>query len=66
MPEGSRVKKMTHKLIAALEKGQNAALCTILESTGSSPRGAGGFCPYCGAKVREDYEFCNVCGEKLP
>lgn len=35
------MKKLTHKLIAALEKGQNAALCTILESTGSSPRGAG-------------------------
>lgn len=36
------------------------------ENRDTSSRGAGGFCPYCGAKVREDYEFCNVCGEKLP
>jgi len=24
------------------------------------------FCPYCGTKVEEDYEFCNKCGKKLP
>ncbi len=24
------------------------------------------FCPYCGAKVQEDFEFCNQCGKKLP
>lgn len=26
----------------------------------------GAFCPYCGAKVEEDYEYCNHCGKKLP
>jgi hypothetical protein len=24
------------------------------------------FCPYCGAKVQGDFEFCNACGKKLP
>lgn len=24
------------------------------------------FCPYCGAKVEEEYVFCNKCGKKLP
>ena len=24
------------------------------------------FCPYCGTKVEEEYEFCNKCGRKLP
>ena len=24
------------------------------------------FCPYCGAAVLEDFEFCNKCGKKLP
>ena len=24
------------------------------------------FCPYCGAKVENDFEFCNQCGKKLP
>lgn len=24
------------------------------------------FCPYCGAKVEEKYQFCNQCGRKLP
>jgi len=24
------------------------------------------FCPYCGTRVAEDYEFCNNCGKKLP
>ncbi len=24
------------------------------------------FCPYCGAKVKEDFEFCNKCGKRLP
>lgn len=24
------------------------------------------FCPYCGAKVDEDFEFCHKCGKKLP
>ena len=24
------------------------------------------FCPYCGARVQLDFEFCNQCGKKLP
>ena len=24
------------------------------------------FCPYCGARVQGDFEFCNQCGKKLP
>ena len=24
------------------------------------------YCPYCGAKVAEEYEYCNHCGKKLP
>ncbi|MDF2540646.1 MAG: hypothetical protein K0S47_364 [Herbinix sp.] len=24
------------------------------------------FCPYCGTRVENDYEFCNQCGKKLP
>jgi xanthosine utilization system XapX-like protein len=25
----------------------------------------GNFCPYCGAKIHPDYEFCRQCGKKL-
>lgn len=28
------------------------------------PAGEGGFCPYCGAPVQADYEFCRRCGKK--
>lgn len=24
------------------------------------------YCPYCGAKTKEDFEFCTNCGKKLP
>ena len=24
------------------------------------------FCPYCGAKAQQGYEYCNQCGKKLP
>lgn len=24
------------------------------------------YCPYCGAQVKGDYEFCNQCGKRLP
>ena len=24
------------------------------------------YCPYCGQRVEAEYEFCNVCGKKLP
>lgn len=24
------------------------------------------YCPYCGARVKEDFEFCQSCGKKLP
>lgn len=30
----------------------------------SAQRGA--YCPYCGAQVDSDYEFCASCGRKLP
>lgn len=35
------MKKLTDKLIAAVEDGQRAVLCTLMASSGSSPRGAG-------------------------
>lgn len=25
----------------------------------------GNFCPYCGAKIKPDYEFCKQCGKKI-
>lgn len=25
-----------------------------------------GYCPYCGARADEDYNFCRSCGKKLP
>ena len=25
-----------------------------------------GYCPYCGARAEEGYEFCRKCGKKLP
>ncbi len=24
------------------------------------------FCPFCGARLGANYEFCNICGKKLP
>lgn len=24
------------------------------------------FCPYCGSPAKEDFEYCNNCGKKLP
>ena len=24
------------------------------------------YCPYCGAKVQGDFDFCNQCGKRLP
>lgn len=35
------MKQLTQKIINAIENGQNVVLCTILASSGSSPRGAG-------------------------
>ena len=35
------MKKLFGAMIAALERGENAVLCTILASSGSTPRGAG-------------------------
>ena len=31
-----------------------------------SASGSSRFCPYCGAKVQGDFEFCNQCGKRLP
>ncbi len=35
---------------------------------GEPRRESGGsrFCPYCGAKVKGDYKYCNSCGRELP
>ena len=44
-------------------------LSTAFEKTDEKTRttAAGSkFCPYCGTPVRDDYEFCNNCGKKLP
>lgn len=31
------------------------------------PSGGGSeFCPYCGARVEDDFAYCNKCGKKLP
>ena len=35
------MKRLTQKMIEAIEGGKNVVLCTILASSGSSPRGAG-------------------------
>lgn len=35
------MRKLTHKMIKSIEDGNNVVLCTILASSGSSPRGAG-------------------------
>ena len=35
------MKKLTQKIIDAVERGERVVLCTILASSGSSPRGAG-------------------------
>lgn len=35
------MKKLTDKLITAVENGERAVLCTLMASSGSSPRGAG-------------------------
>lgn len=35
------MKELTQRLITALERGERAVLCTILASSGASPRGAG-------------------------
>ena len=39
------------------------------KSAGSGDANAvhgGGFCPYCGTKAEEGYEYCRKCGKKLP
>lgn len=35
-------------------------------NTTADKSGGSAFCPYCGAKVEGDFEFCNKCGKKLP
>ena len=32
----------------------------------SDPQTENRFCPYCGQRVEADFEFCNVCGKRLP
>ena len=31
-----------------------------------APQTENRYCPYCGQRVEAEYEFCNVCGKKLP
>lgn len=35
-------------------------------NTYDSEHGQNVFCPYCGAKAADDFEFCPKCGRKLP
>ena len=35
---------------------------TVKEKTDVENR----FCPYCGAPLAQDFEYCNKCGKKLP
>ena len=35
------------------------------EKTGTGRSGSR-FCPFCGTAVRDDFEFCDQCGKKLP
>ena len=36
------------------------------EETEFSPLQKSRYCPYCGQRVEAEYEFCNVCGKRLP
>lgn len=36
------------------------------DSGGANTVHGGGFCPYCGTKAEEGYEYCRRCGKKLP
>ena len=42
----------------------NTAFGTVSENAPTAPGSK--FCPYCGTPVRDDYEFCNNCGKRLP
>lgn len=35
-------------------------------NSNSESRSTGEFCPYCGTKVLDEFEYCNKCGKKLP
>ena len=36
------------------------------DETAQPRRAAGRFCPYCGAKQRQDFRYCSSCGRELP
>ncbi len=40
--------------------GQNQGKNPVLKNSTNR------FCPYCGAEVETDFEFCSKCGKKLP
>lgn len=37
-----------------------------VERKNQSPSSESKYCPYCGNPVAEEFEYCNVCGKKLP
>ena len=41
-------------------------VCEHISRDAASSDGSLRFCPYCGAKLGSEFEFCGKCGKKLP